>query len=50
VAAHIVNLCWNGLTGMEASPHLSTPIVEGAILGTVESPTNTTNTTKENNA
>lgn len=34
VAAHIVNLCWNGLTGMEADPKL-TPIssAEGAILG-----------------
>ena len=34
VAAHIVNLCWNGLTGMEADPKL-TPIssAEGAICG-----------------
>ncbi|ALC05386.1 hypothetical protein CDES_04710 [Corynebacterium deserti GIMN1.010] len=34
VAAHIVNLCWNGLAGMEAKPTL-TPIssTEGAILG-----------------
>ena len=34
VAAHIVNLCWNGLTGMEADPKL-TPIssAEGAIFG-----------------
>lgn len=34
VAAHIVNLCWNGLAGMEAKPTL-TPISgsEGAIFG-----------------
>ncbi|ANE03590.1 TetR/AcrR family transcriptional regulator [Corynebacterium crudilactis] len=34
VAAHIVNLCWNGLTGMEAEPKL-TPFsaTEGAIFG-----------------
>ncbi|BAU95345.1 TetR family regulatory protein [Corynebacterium suranareeae] len=34
VAAHIVNLCWNGLTGMEADPKL-TPVssTEGAIFG-----------------
>ncbi|NLZ58772.1 MAG: TetR/AcrR family transcriptional regulator [Corynebacterium sp.] len=34
VAAHIVNLCWNGLAGMEADPKLtpeSSPV--GAILG-----------------
>ncbi len=36
VAAHIVNLCWNGLAGMEASPHLSTPTSEGAILGATD--------------
>ncbi len=37
VAAHIVNLCWNGLTGMEATPKL-TPCSEdvGAVLGKAE--------------
>lgn len=28
VAAHIVNLCWNGLSGLEATPKLSVPPVE----------------------
>lgn len=36
VAAHIVNLCWNGLAGMEAAPIPCTPLAEGAILGAAE--------------
>lgn len=28
VAAHIVNLCWNGLSGLEQKPKLSVPLVE----------------------
>lgn len=40
VAAHIVNLCWNGLTGMESDPTLSPHSdTEGAILGHAAPPT-----------
>lgn len=35
VAAHIVNLCWNGLAGLEAQPVLSAgPGTEPSVLGT----------------
>ncbi|MFI5504374.1 TetR family transcriptional regulator [Corynebacterium kutscheri] len=33
VAAHIVNLCWNGLAGMEAEPHLSATNNLPSVLG-----------------
>ena len=52
VAAHIVNLCWNGLAGMEINPTLSeesSPV--GAILGKEKNDgtntVNTVNTVKE---
>lgn len=46
VAAHIVNLCWNGLAGMQAHPELS-----GEVLAEAEAAENTGDTgTKEENA
>ncbi len=31
VAAHIVNLCWNGLAGMEAQPKLHTHVADASV-------------------
>ena len=46
VAAHIVNLCWNGLAGMEADPTLTPESsTVGAILG--QEKTDTDDTVKE---